>query len=171
MRIARASLVAVTLLALACCTPATPELKPFERQAGIAALEGWRAAGLPEPNKNRCDVTHWSVRLDSAKDFELDCMGATPKSAAGCTNYGSDGSWFRSPTYPVVVISPEWRSEPGIIIHELMHAFWLCSDMPNQLGSGNIDHLDPRVWQAHGGDTSAQGRALGVLKTLTPAPP
>ena len=154
-----------TMLALLCaCSTPAPELQPFERAAGSALADAWTAGGFPAPTQNNCDFTRFSVRLDSAQNYGVDCR-STPEASAGCTNFSSDGSWFSSPNYPVVVVSPDWKSEPGIIIHELLHARIYCSGSGKTGDPFDVNHADPRFWQAAGGDTSVQSRAL---KLLTP---
>jgi hypothetical protein len=44
----------------------------------------------------------------------------------------------------------------------MMHALSSCADL-DQFGPGNRHHLEPRVWSAAGGETSAQSRAMGLL--------
>lgn len=151
--------LALCLAFAACGTPA-PELTPAEREAGGAALAGWLAAGLPSPAQNDCVPTHFYVRLADASDFNRKCR-STPQAAAGCLNWEGPSAFLHPERYPIVVISPNWRSEPGIIIHELMHAFTKCAG----LGAGPMDyqHLNPRIWQAAGGESSAQAQALGLI--------
>lgn len=96
-------------------------------------------------------------------------MASSAELDAGCTGYGQTNNLFAWREYPIVVISPTWKSEPGIVIHELMHAYWHCSGLPNEMGAGNVDHQDSRVWAAAGGATSAQGRALAIIATQTTA--
>lgn len=155
----------VALFLVCACTPAS-NLKPFEREAGDAVAAAWAESGLPAPTQGRCDVSKWRVRTDDAVSFQNDCHVPAP-AAGGCTAWADTDAMFAWREYPVVVISPAWKSEPGIIIHELMHAYWHCAEMPNELGPDNIDHKDPRVWQAAGGDASVQARALAIVAKTT----
>lgn len=157
----KALLISVAAITAA-CTTAAPELRPEERAAGAALASAWTAGGFPAPTRNNCDFSRFSVRLDSAKDYGVDCR-STPEASAGCTNFSSDGSWFSSPNYPVVVISPTWKSEPGIIIHELLHARIYCSGSGKPGDPFDVNHSDPRFWQAAGGATSVQAKALALL--------
>lgn len=152
------ALVMLSLLAMS-CTQSAPELQPFERAAGAAAMQSWRKSGLPTPDQGRCDVAAFAVRVDSDDRFVEDCRTA-PSAAYGCTTWGSTNEWFRFREYPVVTIAPWWHSEPSIIIHELLHAMEQCSGLH---GDGDPGHRDPRVWSAPGGPTSVQSRAMATL--------
>lgn len=154
----------VSTLALLCaCSSAAPALEPFERASGAALASAWAAGGFPPATQNSCDFSRFSVRLDSANDYAVDCSSPA-EASAGCTNFSSDGSWFSGPNYPVVVISPTWKSEPGIIIHELLHARIYCSGSGKPGDPYDVNHADPRFWTAAGGDTSAQSRAMAIYK-------
>lgn len=117
---------------------------------------------MPEPNQDKCVVEQFYIRLDDVDSFAFDCR-STPEAAAGCLNWTSSNHFFRPFIYPVVVISPNWRSEPSIIVHELMHAMTHCSHLDGEWTPLNFDHKDPRVWSAAGGVTSAQSRAMALL--------
>lgn len=155
-------LIIIGLFLFACSTPA-PELQPFERAAGAALASAWNAGGFPEPTQNDCDFARFSVRIDNAKDYAVDCR-STPEASAGCTNFSGNGSWLSSSNYPVVVISPDWKSDPGIIIHELLHARIYCSNSGKPGDPFDANHADQRFWTAAGGDTSAQSRAIAIYK-------
>jgi hypothetical protein len=163
----RKRLYVVLIIAAGCARPA-PEMQSFERASGSAAMEAWRASGLPEPNKNRCDMSLWRIKLASDAEVPQLCVAASAERDAGCTSYGTTSNFFAWRDYPIVVITSRWHSEPGIIVHELMHALWHCSDMPDEAGLGNTDHRDPRVWEAAGGATSVQARALAILAAQSP---
>jgi hypothetical protein len=151
------------LLALAACT-AAPELLPHERAAGAAAFTAWAQAGLPEPDKGRCDVRTFRVRMASAERFVQDCRTA-PEAAYACTAWETTDELFRWRDVPVVVIAPWWHSEPGIVVHEICHALIRCSGIgPSARDAGDSKHTDPRVWKAEGGETSVQARAMKLLE-------
>ena len=154
-------------LAAASCVPPAPELLPLERSAGQAVSVAWNSAALPFPSKNDCDVSRFSVRIASATDYATSCLGA-PEASAGCTNFSSDGSWFSSPLYPIVVISPTWKSEPGIIVHELLHAYVYCSESGKPGDPFDANHTDSRVWKAAGGESSVQARAMSLIAPSMP---
>lgn len=141
-------------LLLPACVPTAPELPPAERAAIHAAIDGWREAGLPEPDAVRCDFTRTRVRTAKPDD-----RCPTP-GHDGCLQWESSDHWFRWVEYPVVVARPGWLAadNPFLIIHELMHAMARCAGMPSDIG-----HDDPRVWAEAGGETSAQGRAVALL--------
>lgn len=153
-----ASLLRSVLLALTGCTPA-PELTPFERASGSAAAQAWLTAGLPA-SADDCDMRSFSIVRPPASEFVLRCGSAT---AAACLDWGGGGPL--RPRHPVVVLAPgqeiEDNGEP--IIHELMHALWTCAAVGPPLDPGNRGHLDPRVWVATGGQTSAQARARAIV--------
>ena len=162
------------VVALFGCVPRPPELAPLERAAGAAALEGWRLAGLPPPNVQRCDVRRFRIETPDASGYFARCRSASTASA-GCLNWSSSGHWFRPISYPVVVVSPRHYVEPHIIVHELMHAMWQCAELGSLLDAGNRQHADPRVWMASGAATSAQGRAMALIAdaaagTVAPSP-
>lgn len=157
------SLVASGLLLLSSCHMQNEGVTLGERLSGSAALSAWRAAGLPEPDQDGCDVLGFRVRLADRAAFVRDCR-ASPESSAGCLNWASSSHFFRPRLYPLIVISPNWRSEPGIIVHELMHAYVRCSRSgPSAWDAGDSQHSDPRVWTAAGGEGSAQSRAMLLL--------
>ena len=161
---AQVVLFAVLALSLTACMPRAPELPPLALAGVHAALEGWRAAGLPEPDE-RCDFT--GVRLRWAKDaaefWEL-CRGVAPKNAA-CLNWTTSNHFFRPTEFPVIVLRAgfvlETDSEPTI--HEISHALYRCAGLP-WWDAQNTKHLDPRVWSAAGGETSAQSRARALVR-------
>lgn len=155
-------LILLLLLALTACTSA-PELLPHERAAGAAAFAAWSQAGLPSPDQGRCDVRAFRVRVVSAERFVQDCRTA-PEAAYGCTAWESTNEMFRWREVPVVVIAPWWRSEPSIIVHELMHSYVRCSGLAPGSDPGDSQHTDPRVWKATGGEISVQSRAMKLLE-------
>jgi hypothetical protein len=160
MTTTRSAWFAALVCSMACASPSV--LTAGERAAGAAALAGWRAAGLPEPYEG-CNVSRFQVRLADEAMFLRVCR-ASPVASAGCLSWEENGSPFRPTRYPVVVISPGRVSEPRIIVHELMHAAWHCSNLPGSYSPANTQHLDPRVWTAAGGETSAQSRAMRLLE-------
>ncbi len=153
--------IALGALFLMGCTPAH-ERSLDESSWGAAALSAWQASGLPAPTRGRCDIASFRVRVVSASDFVQLCH-TVPEAAYGCTSWDSTGEWFCWREIPIVVIAPWWKVEPSIVVHELMHAMYRCSGMPGAYSGANSQHLDPRVWSAAGGATSAQSRAMAII--------
>ena len=153
------SLVLCVLAMLATsCHPT--ELRDFERSAGACLERAWNSSGLPSPSKGRCDVSSFSVRIDSPESFVEDCRTA-PSSAYACTSWTTDSRLFFYRETPVVVIAPWWHSEPTVIQHELIHAYAQCSGISPD---GDARHKDARLWSSAGGSSSIQSRALALLQ-------
>lgn len=157
---------AIALVAFTACVPTAPELTPLERRGVHAALEGWRAAGLPAPDAERCDFGHVYVRWAKDADEFWQLCRALASEHAACTLWESSNHFFRPLSYPVVQLRPGFvllpDSEP--VIHELMHALTRCAGMPFWLPA-NTQHLDPRVWSAAEAvpGASAQSRARALM--------
>lgn len=176
LTIALGWLVTAALALLWGCTPAPQSLPPSSRAAGAAVLQGWSEAGLPDPKLGRggCDVRAFRVSRPSVQDYVLKCSsypsdnnGETrpdgARESAGCLSWDSSGHWFRSVDIPIVVVAPGWEaSTDELIVHELLHALYRCADLPYWTQQ-NVSHLDPRVWEATGGEESAQGRARRLV--------
>lgn len=150
-------------LSLLACVPAAPELPPAERAAIHAAIDGWREAGLPEPNAVRCDFTRTRVRTARPGD-----RCPTPGHDC-CITWDESGHWFRPLRYPVVVIAPTFpaRYRDGCVVHEILHAAWNCAGL-NPMSPDNREHASKRVWtRAYkpGEDASAaaESRAVALL--------
>lgn len=154
------------LLCLLACVPPAPELTPLERAGVHAALEGWRAAGLPPLTQERCDFSHVYVRVVPPQDWPARCAAAE----AACLGWDESANFFRARKYPVVMlrhnaaVGPD--SEP--VIHELMHAQYHCAAGLDWMAEDNLRHKDPRVWSAAETDpgTSAQSRARTLVQGL-----
>jgi hypothetical protein len=161
----RAVLILVAAFLVACSPPAR-NLPPREQEAVSAALSGWREAGLPEPSP-ACRFDRVRVVRPDEEGYVARC--SQPSAGfAGCTSW--DYATFGRDRAPVVVAAPWWlakygeRDMPALIVHELMHALTHCA-MPSQAYlPANREHLDPRVWLATGRETSAQGRAMALIR-------
>jgi hypothetical protein len=148
-------------ICLASCTPA-PELAPDLRAAGAAVRQAWGSAGLPAPDQGRCDVGTFHVRTPDVAEYERDCRGVYLHSY-GCLVWTTTDAWFRYKTQPVVVVSPWWRAEPNIVIHELMHAYTRCAGLRPGQDPGDSQHTDVRVWSGAGGADSVEARARSMM--------
>ena len=155
----------IVLLALLGCVHRRSDMPPGEqRSVVLAVLAAWEAVGLPAPRggRNGCDMHKARVILASESEYMARCRNPSTASA-GCLNMESSGHFFRPIDYPVVVVSPAWRVEPGIVAHELLHAMYLCSGLPDPYGLANAGHGHPMVWKAAGGAGSAQAIAESFL--------
>lgn len=130
-----------------------------ERSAGAAALSAWRSSGLQNPMREGCNASDFSIRIaDDASYWHL--CGADPNTQAGCLNWTSDSRMFNPGLRPLIVVAPWTNASNDLVVHELLHAMLVCSDVDL---SGDPQHADPRVWQAAGGATSVQARAHAIL--------
>jgi hypothetical protein len=156
------------LYPLLACAATPTALRPHEQKAGAAARIAWRERGLPEPIEGRCDVDRYEVIVTTdAAGFNRYCPTSRADKTAGCLAWRSSDHWFRWRDRPLVVISPKHHSEPTIVVHELMHAYYRCAGLSkSDWDPGDRGHTDPRVWSAAGGETAAQTRADALTKEM-----
>ncbi len=143
----------VALAALSACALPDPDHQPHEDAAYEAVAQAWAEAGMPEP-ADRCRIDLFEVRQVSA-GVETVC-GMPAERIFACTWMESAGRPM-SPTHtPIILISPIWHSEPGVLVHELLHSFAQCT-------GGGSGHNNPLIWTAAGGADSVQSRATAIL--------
>lgn len=160
-------------LSLPACRPAAPELPPAERAAVHAALQGWRAAGLPEPDALRCDFAGARVRVEP---LETGCEVPTSSQLHDCClRWDESGHWFRPLRYPVVVIDPTFPAQyrDGCVVHEILHAAWTCAGL-NPMSPDNREHASKQVWTraykpGEDASSAAESRANALVTGATPS--
>lgn len=171
----RNTVIAAVLAAFSsACVPTATNLPPLARQGVQAAQAGWREAGLPVPPTGRGNCAFEGVQLRWAPDMATFANGVGAggegcgSASAACLQFDESNHFFAPYRYPVIYLRPGFvllpDSEP--VIHEMMHAQWNCAGdamHPQWTDPANIAHQDPRVWEAIGGATSAQGRARAKM--------
>lgn len=173
----RQSWTACAVVLLAACFPRPTTLPPDEQLAVTATLDGWRAAGLPDPGDCLDGAT--VVWASSQDDFERRCADGLgvgvpylhdafeQHKPAACLAWRKVQTGLRVRSAPVAVLRPGqalYDLTGGPASHELLHALVGCT-----LGRPAADrfdswHRDPRVWIEAGKDESAQGRARTHLR-------
>lgn len=148
---------AALLLALAACQPA-PRPPPEHRALAAVVRHAWTEAGLPDADARDCDLRSFSVRTPDASGYRRMCA-TEPSRSAACLVWEADESFFSPTRSPVVVVSPLFRVDPPLILHELLHAAAVCSGFVH----GDRLHTEARIWSAAGGADSAQSRALSMM--------
>lgn len=153
---------ALAYLALVACTP-KPELTPEQLAAGAAVRQSWSASELPAADRSSCDLTRFYIRTPSDAQGYYDLCHAGADGSYGCLSWQSTDRMMGGSRWPVVVVSPWWRPEPTIIIHELMHAYAYCSGLFPGSDPGDREHTDPRVWSVAGGADSVESVARSMM--------
>lgn len=151
------------LLMLSACAPMSV-LTDGQRGAGDATARAWAEAGLPAPNKRRCnDMTRFYVTEVTVDEFPLHCHALATKTA-GCLSWKSSNHFFRPYEWPEVVTWAKYRDDMGLVVHELLHAYIRCAAIGNGVWDpGDRSHANPAVWEAAGGEKSVQWRANQLM--------
>ncbi len=139
----------LALFTLAACALPTTDHLPHEDAAYAAVAEAWAEAGMPEPSAS-CDLDRFVVHTG------VDDVKVCGTKAYGCVELRHEGPPMRGVSVPHISIAAWYRSEPHIIVHELLHAFSTCAGV-----GGSSNHSNPAVW---GADPAVQGRATAKLR-------
>lgn len=116
----------VGLLVLASCVQAHD---PLDVRAVDALLVGWDAAGLPAPDRKRCQLDDFRVQwAPSAEAFRSEC-DATVDQAYSCLVWRDVRRGVRSEYVPVAYLLPGLESpwDGYAAVHELAHHLVSCA--------------------------------------------
>ena len=159
----KVKLVALALLALLAGCLHAPPLTTADGAAIQAVAGAWRAAELPALGDcaTSIEVRRWRSKqayVDQCTGPLADVYRAAAEHSAGCTDSESRGILGRD-TY-ILELAPGFEADEGLVQHEALHAFVACSGLGPPEDPYDTGHADRRLWEAVGGASSVQGRAL-----------
>lgn len=161
----RSRLLALALLSA--CVHTTP-LTPGDRDALDRVRDAWHAAQLGNPG-NCGDLIevrrHETIEsyVDACDGLHPGLFGELARVSAGCTTTALRG--VRGVQVAIVHVAPTYHADLGLVQHEALHRLSYCA-----YDNSDPAHTDARLWEAAGGASSAQARALGPPNRAPVAP-
>jgi hypothetical protein len=141
----------LALVALLTACP-RPPITHEQRNAFEATDYGWHAAGNPPAGD--C-LKGARVRVAADLDEMRERCYASHGKYAGClASYARGVGGHRDGI--LVMVAPGYEHDYALVVHEALHAIVKCTEMGPQGDPFDAAHSLQSVWQAAGGDKSAQ---------------